>query len=227
MLPDPDFISVTRIYVILKPVNVYAKASIRFHLEMIDAGKERDYDAICRRHIIENIGYDVSAGDLKNREQIFLFDLHVIREFESRMCRKLPVAFLLRPSSSRKFVKNSTVQWHSSHPEYTPRLVIEYLNKRRKPVSSVSDLKYTLHRGKIRLSWKNPSDTAFKGVFVIKNPFRKPISPYDGDKLYGGPDNWTYDDFGALDVHKYYAVFTYDDVPNFSKPVIVEYLPKR
>jgi hypothetical protein len=109
----------------------------------------------------------------------------------------------------------------------TSSLVIEYLHKRRNPVAPVSDLGYKIENGKIKLTWKNPADKDFKGVFVIKNPFRKPISPYDGDKLYGGPDNWTYDDFGALDVKKYYAVFTYDDVPNFSEPVILEYTPKK
>jgi len=222
-LPDWDFISIVRAYVILKPVKVYAKANIRFHLEMIEASNEKSYEAINSRQIIENIGYDVSAGDLKDREQVFLFDSYGIQEFGNRLKEKRPVAFLLRPSSAQKLVKNSIVEWHSSHPEYTPKLVIEFLHKRKKPVSSVSDLKYTISNGKIKLSWKNPTDKDFKGVFVIKNPFREPISPYDGDKLYGGPDNWTYDDFGALDVDKYYAVFTYDDVPNFSEPVILKY----
>ena len=226
-LPSWDFLAITRAYIVLNPVNVYAKDNIRFHLEMIDSEVERDYEAIKNRHIIENIGYDVSVSELKNEEQVFLFDSYAIQEFGNRLQQKKPVAFLLRPSSAHKLVKNSVVEWHSSHPEYTPKLVIEYLNKRRKPVSPVSNLKYSIENGKVKLSWTNPKDADFKGVFVIKNPFRKPISPYDGDKLYGGPDNWTYDDFGALDIDKYYAVFTYDSVPNFSEPVILEYKAKR
>ncbi len=226
-LPSWDFLAITRAYIVLNPVNVYAKDNIRFHLEMIDSEVERDYEAIKQRHIIENIGYDVSISELKNEEQVFLFDSYAIQEFGNRLQQKKPVAFLLRPSSAHKLVKNSVVEWHSSHPEYTPKLVIEYLNKRRKSVSPVSNLKYTIENGKVKLSWTNPKDADFKGVFVIKNPFRKPISPYDGDKLYGGPDNWTYDDFGALDIDKYYAVFTYDNVPNFSEPVILEYKAKR
>ena len=222
-LPDWDYISITRAYMILKPVKVYAKANIRFHLEMIDKMQEQNYQEIKDRHIIENIGYDVSAGDLKNREQVFLFDTYAIQELGNSLKEKSPVAFLLRPSSAQKLVKNSIVQWHSTHPEFTPKLVIEYLHKRQKPVPAVSNLSYSIEKGKIKLSWKNPDDKDFKGVFVIKNPFRKPISPYDGDKLYGGPDNWTYDDFGASDVDKYYAVFSYDDVPNFSEPVIIKY----
>ncbi|WP_456485824.1 M14 family zinc carboxypeptidase [Hydrogenimonas sp.] len=226
-LPDIDFIEITRAYVVLNPVKVYAKENIRFHLEMIDADAERDYEAIKARHIIENIGYDVSAGEFKNEGQLFVFDSYALQEFANRLRDKKPIAFLLRPSSAQKFIKNSVVEWHSSHPDFTPKLVVEYLRKRRRPVAPVSDLVYRIENGKIKLSWKNPEDKDFKGVFVIKNPFRKPISPYDGDKLYGGPDNWTYDDFGALDVKKYYAVFTYDDVPNFSEPVILEYEPKK
>ena len=225
-LPDWEFMQITRAYVVLNPVKVYAKENIRFHLEMIDADAERDYEAIKNRRIIENIGYDVSAGELKNQEQVFVFDSYAIQEFGNRLRDRKSIAFLLRPSSAQKLVKNSAVEWHSSHPEFTPKLVIEYLHKRRRPVAPVSDLKYRIENGRIKLTWKNPADKDFKGVFVIKNPFREPISPYDGDKLYGGPDNWTYDDFGALDVKKYYAVFTYDDVPNFSEPVILRYTPK-
>ncbi len=225
-LPDWEFMQITRAYVVLNPVNVYAKENIRFHLEMIDADLEKNYEAIRDRHIIENIGYDVSVGELKSQEQVFVFDTYAIQEFGNRLKEKRSIAFLLRPSSAQKLVKNSVVEWHSSHPEYTPKFVIEYLHKRRRPVAPVSNLGYKIENGKVRLSWKNPPDRDFKGVFVIKNPFRKPISPYDGEKLYGGPDEWTYDDFGALDVKKYYALFTYDDVPNFSEPVILEYEPK-
>ncbi|WP_457596425.1 M14 family zinc carboxypeptidase [Hydrogenimonas sp.] len=225
-LPDWEFMQITRAYVVLNPIKVYAKENIRFHLEMIDAEAERDYEAIKNRRIIENIGYDVSVSELKNQEQVFVFDSYAIQELGNRLRDKKGIAFLLRPSSAQKLVKNSLVEWHSSHPDFTPKLVIEYLHKRRRPVAPVSDLRYKIENGKIKLTWKNPADKDFKGVFVIKNPFRKPISPYDGDKLYGGPDNWTFDDFGALDVKKYYAVFTYDDVPNFSEPVILEYEPK-
>ena len=33
-------------------------------------------------------------------------------------------------------------------------------------------------------------DDGFKGVIVVKNPFKVPCSPYDGQKLYGGVDNY-------------------------------------
>jgi len=73
------------------------------------------------------------------------------------------IAFLLRPSSAKKLVKNSVVEWHSSHPEYTPRLVVEYLHKRRRPVAAVENLRYRIENDKIRLEWKNPDDRDFRG----------------------------------------------------------------
>lgn len=61
------------------------------------------------------------------------------------------------------------------------------------------------------------------GIKVIKNPYRKPLSSHDGQKIYAGKDNYTYDEFGAKDKNKYFAIFTYDDVPNYSEPIILEY----
>ena len=80
--------------------------------------------------------------------------------------------------------------------------------------------------GKVKISWTNPEDIDFKGVKVIKNAYRVPLSSHDGQKLYAGVDSYTFDDFGAKDVSKYYAIFTYDDVPNYSEPIILEYKAK-
>ncbi len=226
-LPDWDYMAITRAYIILNPVEVYAKSNIRFHLEMIEEDDEKNYQVIEERRIIENIGYDVSVNELKSKEQIFVFDTFAISELGKLLNSNKKASFLLRPSSPQKLVKNSLIKWHSSNPKYTPKLIIEYLNKRRKPLPQVSNLKYKIENGKIKLSWSNPKHKDFRGVFVIKNPFREPISPYDGDKLYGGSDNYTFDSFGALDVEKFYAVFTYDDVPNFSKPAIIKYRPNK
>ena len=60
-------------------------------------------------------------------------------------------------------------------------------------------------------------------MIVVKNPFHVPSTPYDGVKLYGGRDNYTYDNFGDKDIGKYYAVFAYDDVPHFSEPAVLPY----
>jgi hypothetical protein len=76
---------------------------------------------------------------------------------------------------------------------------------------------------RIKLSWKNPDDEDFVGVYVVRNRFHPPSNPYDGDKLYAGKDNYTYDNFGSLNISKYFAVFAYDNVPNYSEPLYTFY----
>ena len=97
------------------------------------------------------------------------------------------------------------------------------MNKRRFPVAAVSQLQINPNNDVLKLSWENPTDPDFRGVVVVKNAFRIPKSPYDGQKLYGGQDNYTTDKFGSDDVEKYYAVFTYDAVPNYSEAVWFHY----
>ena len=85
------------------------------------------------------------------------------------------------------------------------------------------NLKYFIKNGKINLTWDNPSCDDFKGVYVVRNRFHKPKNHLDGDKIYAGRDSYTYDDFGNVSIDKYYAVFTYDNVPNYSKGVSIFY----
>ena len=47
----------------------------------------------------------------------------------------------------------------------------------------------------------------------------------DGVKLYGGSDTYTYDNFASFSKEKYYAVFAYDNVPNYSKATTIKYDP--
>jgi len=48
-------------------------------------------------------------------------------------------------------------------------------------------------------------------------------NPFDGVKLYAGKDNYTYDVYGSTKIDKYYAVFSYDDVPNYSAGTSIRY----
>lgn len=75
----------------------------------------------------------------------------------------------------------------------------------------------------VKLSWSNPESEDFKGTFVVRNRFHPPRLPFDGVKLYAGEDEYTYDIFGNANVPKYYSVFSYDDVPNFSQPTSILY----
>lgn len=71
--------------------------------------------------------------------------------------------------------------------------------------------------------WNIPEDEDFVGTYVVRNRFHPPTNHLDGDKIYAGRDNYTFDDFGSTAMDKYFALFTYDNVPNYSKPVIIEY----
>ena len=203
---------------------IYIKDDIRFHLEFVDENIDKDYNGIINREIIQTIGYDVSAAELKNNQtQYFPFDSYSEITLNEKLKEKSDIAFVLKPTSSKRLIKDKKVSWEINNRSLSPKLIIEYISKRRYPVEKVSNVKLTKENGKIKLTWNNPKNPDLKGVKVIKNPFRKPYSTHDGQKLYAGMDNYTYDDFGAKDIDKYYALFTYDEVPNYSEPVIIEY----
>lgn len=223
-LPSYEYTIITNAYVELNSTKTYLKDDIRFHLEFVDNNIKRNHKDFENRKIIQNIGYDISANDLKNNQtQYFVFDSFAKIELNEKLKDKTDILLALKPTSSKKAIKNKKVFWEVKDSKLSAKLIIEYISKRRFALPQVTNAKFELENGKIRISWQNPKDEDFVGVKVIKNPFRKPLSSQDGQKLYAGKDNYTYDDFGALDKNKYLAIFTYDDVPNYSKPVILEY----
>ncbi|RXJ87548.1 M14 family zinc carboxypeptidase [Arcobacter sp. CECT 8985] len=226
-LPSYEYTVITNAYIELNSTNNYIKDDIRFHLEFIDNTTKKNYSSILKRKIIQNIGYDVSANDLKNNQtQYFVFDSFAKRELNERLKDKANILFVLTPTSSIKSIKNKKISWEISNDKLAPKLIIEHIPKRRFPLAQISNAKYEIENGKIKISWENPKEEDLVGVKVIKNPYRKPLSSHDGQKIYAGKDNYTYDDFGAKDKDKYFAIFTYDDVPNYSKPIILEYKAK-
>jgi hypothetical protein len=98
--------------------------------------------------------------------------------------------------------------------------------RRKFEPSPVTNLKTTIEKGMIKLSWDNPKDEVRVGTYVVRNRFHIPKNPQDGVKLYAGKDNYTYDNYGSVKIDKYYAVFTYDDVPNYSEASFIEYKAK-
>ncbi|WP_320033958.1 M14 family zinc carboxypeptidase [Halarcobacter sp.] len=223
-LPTFDYTMITKAYFELNSTNIYIKDDIRFHLEFVDENIDKDYNGITNREIIQTIGFDVSAAELKNNQtQYFPFDSYSEINLNEKLKDKSDIAFVLKPTSSQKSIKNKKVSWEIKNQNLSPKLIIEYIPKRRYPIEKVTNAKLTKENGKIKLTWDNPKNSDLKGVKVIKNAFRKPYSTHDGQKLYAGMDNYTFDDFGAKDIDKYYALFTYDEVPNYSEPVIIEY----
>ena len=222
--PDMDNTVVANAYIDIEADAIKANNSLRFHIEMI-VPKEGvySYDEMQNAEIIERIGYDVSVVDVSNtKQQRFVFDRHAIDEMLRMAQEHQKVVFVISASSQKSFVKNQSVSWCDSKRMKRPSLVINYIKKRRSAPKGVSNLRHKMENGVVKLEWDIPQDDGYKGAIVVKNPFRVPCSPYDGQKLYGGMDNYTYDKFGAPKVHKFYAVFSYDDVPNFSAPTYIE-----
>ena len=223
-LPEMDNTVISNAYIDIEASKINSSNTLRFHLEMIvPCEGEKTYDKIKNRTIIERIGYDVSVADVKeSSKQRFVFDTHSINEMVSNAKNINKVLFVISASSQASFCKSQSITWMDSKRVTRPSLIINYIKKRRNAPASIRNLRHIIENDSIKLEWDSPDDDACRGVIVVKNPFRIPCTPYDGQKLYGGSDNYTYDNFGNKSIHKYYAIFSYDDVPNFSEPVFIE-----
>ena len=223
-LPKAEDTTISSAYIEIEADKIDALNNMRFHIEMVVPSNEKiTYQKIKQREVIERIGYDVSATDIKNKaKQRYVFDTYAIEEMLNRTKQTDKAVFIISASSENAFSKFQNIDFVDTKRVNRPSLVINYMRKRKQAPNKVENLKYVLENGIIKLTWENPKNN-FNGVIVVKNPFRTPCSPYDGQKLYGGGDNYTYDNFGDTKIQKYYAVFSYDEVPNFSKPVVLEY----
>lgn len=223
-LPDMDNTVISSAYIDIEANRISSLNNLRFHIEMIvPCEGAKTYEKIKNRDIIERIGYDVSIVDIKDSsKQRFVFDKHAISEMLQNASANLKAVFVISASSQTAFCKSQSVEWLDSKGMQKPSLIVNYIKKRRTPPSQVTHLTQKEENDLIKLEWKMPDDEACKGVIVVKNAYRVPCSPYDGQKLYGGSDSYTFDNFGDKSVHKYYAVFSYDDVPNFSQAVTLE-----
>lgn len=223
-LPEMDNTVISSAYIDLQALNINSTNPIRFHIEMVvPCDGEKTYEKIRQREIIERIGYEVSVLSMKaESKQRFVFDRYAIDEMVDRVDANSKVVFIISASSHKALSKNQDVVFMDEKRLQRPSLFINYIKKRKNAPTQVQNIRYTVESNIVKLEWDIPSDDAYRGAIVVKNPFRVPCSPYDGQKLYGGMDSYTYDNFGDTSIHKYYAVFSYDDVPNFSEPVSLE-----
>jgi len=221
-LPNPDETVITDSYIQIKNKKATKTTQdIRYNVEFVDL-ENITYDNMRNRDRIEFIGYEVSRTDIqKQKTHKFIFDYFSCLALENVHKTNKKAKFVIKPTSSD--IKNHIVEWYGKDGENSVKLVVKYIQRRREPVSQISNLTYIKEKNKIKLSWENPKDKDFVGAFVVRNRFHPPKNPLDGDKIYGGSDNYTYDNFGSLNIGKYYAVFTYDNVPNYSEPTIIKY----
>ena len=222
-LPHPDHTVITEAYLVMRNKNAMkTPRDIRFTIEQA-AQDDNDYNSVLSRQINELVGYEVSNGQLKERdEHHFIFDSHGKTVLEEYYERGQSLHFVIR-ATSYATEKDAVVDWFSPNSENECRLVIKYIQRRKKPLLPPSELDVNVENKRVKLTWKNPNDADLVGSFVVRNRFHPPKSSLDGVKLYAGPDEYTYDSFANPNVEKYYSVFTYDDVPNYSSPASVLY----
>ncbi len=224
-LPQTNDTTISEAYIDLEAIKIDSpQNNLRFHLEIVRLCEgEKSYVKVQNAQVVERIGYDVSISDIKEQSsQRFVFDRLAIDELLEKKDASQNLLLILSASAQDSNAKKQYVNFLDSKRFHRPVLNIHYIKKHQSAPKEINNLKCSFNSGIFKLEWENPEDDNFKGVIVVKNPFRVPCGPYDGQKLYGGSDNYTYDNYGDKDIHKYYAVFSYDDVPNFSKAVYIE-----
>jgi len=194
---------------------------LRYNLEFIDVDDDICFDDIKNRERIEFIGYEISGADLKHRKSHhMIFDHYSILSLEEKRKEKKDAKFILRPTSV--LTKKQIVEW-SKEGTKRAKLVINYISKRRLAPPTPTNLHLSIENKQIKISWNGVKSDDLGGYFVVRNRWHPPKNPFDGEKLYGGMDTYTFDSFGSTKINKYYAVFSYDNVPNYSNPIIIEY----
>lgn len=223
-LPDADRTVITDAYLVMKNKKALnTKRDIRFTIELAEL-KDLDFQSVKAREKKEFIGYEVSNAQLQERkEHHFIFDSYCKQLLEEMHEQNKPFYFIIRATASSD-EQGALVDWHSLGTENEAQLVIKYIERRKKPLSAPTDFAVKVVDGnRVKLTWKNPNDADTVGAFVVRNRFHPPKSPFDGVKLYGGKDEYTYDSFGNPNIPKYYSIFSYDDVPNYSAPSTLYY----
>ncbi len=217
-LPDPHKFVITDAYLELQNANtVNSKRDTRYTIELADNTYD-SYESISSTDNREYVGYEVSNLQLKEKTtHHFIFDSYCKQKLEALFENRDIVQFIIRTTASSE-AKNSLVSWFDNEQENIPNLVIKYIERRKHGVEPSTQLSAKTEGKVVKLTWTNPIHADFVGTFVVRNRFHPPKSPSDGVKIYAGKDEYTYDNFGNPNVPKYYSVFSYDDVPNFSSP---------
>jgi serine protease inhibitor ecotin len=197
------------------------KKNTRYYVELIEVDEVNSYSDIKNRDKIEYIGYEVEENTLSTKEyNYFKFDTLSRLKLVELYKNKKNLQLLIKATSPDSKIKSRILKWDDN-----AELKIKYINKRRKPLKKVENFRVSKSNGKIKLSWDEIDSEDLRGYYVVRNSFHPPVNFSDGVKIYGGKDTYTYDSFGSLDKDKYYSIFSYDDVPNYSEAVSVTYNP--
>ncbi|CAG22580.1 M14 family zinc carboxypeptidase [Photobacterium profundum] len=198
---------------------------MRFTVGMVDNDK-LNYNSIKCSELIEFLGYEVSSHELvKTPRQTFMFDSSARQHLEDLHDSGKPINLIIRATSASR-QQDAIVQWKTLSADETtvyPQLVVEYIERHKQPMDSPENFQASLEDGLVKLTWDNPESEDWVGTYVVRNSFHPPRSPFDGVKLYAGKDGYTLDRFGNTNIPKYYSVFSYDNVPNYSVPATLKF----
>ncbi len=220
-LPNPDEVVITEAWLeVYNDSTVKKKLDIRYNIEFVDL-EEFSYSDIKERDRIEFIGYEVSSAELGiKKTHHFIFDQYSRLALEEKQREGEEAKFIIKPTSV--FSRNHIIKW-ANYGKNATQLKIKYIKRRKFPLPSPVNLKTKIENKLIKITWDKVDDNDLKGYYVVRNRWHPPKNPFDGIKLYAGLDNFTFDNFGSTKMDKYFAVFTYDNVPNYSQPSIIEY----
>ena len=223
-LPEPDEAIITDAWIEITNTSTVKKdVDIRYNVEFVDL-EEFSYQDIKDRERIEFIGYEVSSAELgSKKEHHFIFDHFSKLALEEKQRNREEAKFIVRPTSVLS--RDHIINW-SHKGKKSAKLMVKYIKRRKYPLPTPVNLKTTVENKLIKISWDKIDDDDLVGYYVVRNRWHTPQSPFDGVKLYAGLDNFTFDNFGSLQMDKYFSIFTYDNVPNFSLPASINYKAK-
>ncbi len=223
-LPNPDEVVITDAWIqIYNTSTVKKKVDIRYNVEFVDL-EEFQHEDIKERERIEFIGYEISSAELGvKKEHHFVFDNYSRLALEEKQKKGEEAKFIIRPTSV--LTRDHEISW-ANQGKKAAKLMIRYIKRRKYPLPSPVNLKTSIENKLIKITWDKVIDDDLTGYYVVRNRWHKPKNPFDGVKLYAGIDNYTFDNFGSTKMPKYFSVFTYDNVPNYSAASIIEYTPK-
>lgn len=226
-LPEAYKTVITDAYLIMRnKTSLKTKRDTRFTIELAEL-KDIDFNSVKHRKKREFIGYEVSNQQLKHKDShYFIFDSYCKLYLEQLHQDNKPCYLIIRATAASTEY-DEVIEWAGEGDGESPQLVIEYIDRRKSSLPAPKELSAEIENGMLKLMWNNPKHDDFVGSFVVRNRFHPPKSPYDGVKLYGGPDDYTFDNFANANIEKYYSVFSYDDIPNFSEPISIQYVAKE
>jgi len=220
-LPNPDESVITDAWIqVSNTSTVKNKIDIRYNVEFVDL-EEFAYQDIKDRDRIEFIGYEVSSKELgSKKEHHFIFDHFSKLALEEKQRNGAEAKFIIRPTSVLS--RDHIINW-AYEGKKAAKLMVKYIKRRKYPLPSPVNLKTFVENKLIKITWDKVADDDLVGYYVVRNRWHTPQSPFDGVKIYAGVDNYTFDNFGSTKIGKYFSVFTYDNVPNYSQPSSIEY----